>query len=165
MILKRKLLLRSDGGISIVNPVSKDQLEVTNGPLTDAQYESLVFKPSAFRRGVIPPRDLEDVDLPASREFRDAWEDSQPGTQIDINCEKAINIKLSEMRSKRIELLEAQDKLSLIAMENGDDMTAIKAEKQRLKDITNPLKELDVSGKFNDKTLLKQISELSEIQV
>lgn len=162
--MKKLIYTRLDGGVSVVIPAPKKGIEDVLGPLTVAEYEAHVLERS-IPVDAINIRSIDDTDFPASGEFRNAWEDSQPGTQVDISCEKARDIKLEQMRMERVNLFEAQDKLSIVAMENGDDMTVIKAEKTRLRDITNPLKALGLSGKFNDKTLLKQISELSEIQV
>jgi len=56
---------------------------------------------------------------------------------ISINLDKAKNIKKESLRSERKPLLEEQDVLYMRAQENGEDTTAIVAEKQRLRDITN----------------------------
>ena len=54
---------------------------------------------------------------------------------IDIN--KAKEIKKESLRQERKPLLEAQDVAFQRALESGVDTTAIVAEKQRLRDITN----------------------------
>ena len=54
---------------------------------------------------------------------------------IDIN--KAKEIKKESLRQERKPLLEAQDVAFQRALESGADTTAIVAEKQRLRDITN----------------------------
>jgi hypothetical protein len=54
---------------------------------------------------------------------------------IDIN--KAKEIKKESLRQQRKPLLEAQDVAFQRALESGADITAIIAEKQRLRDITN----------------------------
>lgn len=56
---------------------------------------------------------------------------------ISINLEKAKTIKKDRLRQERKPLLEAQDVLYMRAQEAGTDTTAIVAEKQRLRDITN----------------------------
>jgi len=56
---------------------------------------------------------------------------------ISINLDKAKNLKKESLRSERKPLLEAQDVLYMRAQEAGEDTTAIVAEKQRLRDITN----------------------------
>ena len=57
--------------------------------------------------------------------------------KIQVNINKAKEITKDRLREKRKPLLEAQDLLFIKAQEQGDDTTAIVAEKQRLRDITN----------------------------
>ena len=56
---------------------------------------------------------------------------------ITINLDKAKDITKERLRQERKPLLEAQDILFMQAQESGSDTTAIVAEKQRLRDITN----------------------------
>ena len=56
---------------------------------------------------------------------------------MQINFSKAQNITKERLRVDRKPLLEAQDVAYMRAQEAGDDTTAIVAEKQRLRDITN----------------------------
>ena len=55
---------------------------------------------------------------------------------ITINFEKAKAITKDRLRQERAPLLVAQDVLYMRATEQGQDTTAIVAEKQRLRDIT-----------------------------
>ena len=56
---------------------------------------------------------------------------------ITVNIDKAKDITKNRLRAERQPLLEAQDIAFQRALESGDDTTAIVAEKQRLRDITN----------------------------
>jgi hypothetical protein len=56
---------------------------------------------------------------------------------ITINFDKAVEITKERLRAERVALLEAQDVAFQRAQESGADTTAIVAEKQRLRDITN----------------------------
>ena len=56
---------------------------------------------------------------------------------ITINIQKAKDITKERLRIERKPLLEAQDIAFMKAQESGADTTAIVAEKQRLRDITN----------------------------
>jgi hypothetical protein len=56
---------------------------------------------------------------------------------ITINLDKAKEITKERLRAERTPLLEAQDVAFQRALEEGADTTAIVAEKQRLRDITN----------------------------
>ena len=58
---------------------------------------------------------------------------------ITVNITKAKDITKDRLREKRKPLLEAQDLLFMKAQETGTDTTAIVAEKQRLRDITNQI--------------------------
>ena len=56
---------------------------------------------------------------------------------ITININKAKEIKKQSLRQERKPFLEEQDVAFQRALESGADTTAIVAEKQRLRDITN----------------------------
>jgi hypothetical protein len=56
---------------------------------------------------------------------------------IVINFDKAKQITKERLRQERKPLLEAQDVLFQRSLENNADTSAIVAEKQRLRDITN----------------------------
>lgn len=56
---------------------------------------------------------------------------------ITININKAKEITKERLRIERKPLLDAEDIKFLQAQEAGSDTTAIVAEKQRLRDITN----------------------------
>lgn len=56
---------------------------------------------------------------------------------ITINIDKAKDITKDRLRKERKPLLEAQDILFMKAQEASEDTSAIVAEKQRLRDITN----------------------------
>jgi hypothetical protein len=56
---------------------------------------------------------------------------------ITINIDKAKDITKDRLRAERTPLLQAQDVAFQRAMEEGADTSAIVAEKQRLRDVTN----------------------------
>ena len=56
---------------------------------------------------------------------------------VNINIDKAKDITKDRLRAERKPLLEAQDVAFQRALETSADTTAIVAEKQRLRDITN----------------------------
>lgn len=55
---------------------------------------------------------------------------------ITINFDKAKALTKNRLRAERTPLLQAQDVAFQRALESGADTTAIVAEKQRLRDIT-----------------------------
>lgn len=56
---------------------------------------------------------------------------------ITVNIEKAKEITKDRLRKERKPLLEEQDIAYMKAQESGDDTTAIVAEKNRLRNITD----------------------------
>ena len=56
---------------------------------------------------------------------------------VNINITKAKDITKDRLRAERKPLLEAQDVAFQRALETSEDTTAIVAEKQRLRDITD----------------------------
>jgi hypothetical protein len=70
---------------------------------------------------------------------------------IKINFDKAKEITKERLRQERKPLLEQQDILFQRSLENNADTSAIVAEKQRLRDITNLV---------DDATTLEQLKQL-----
>ena len=62
---------------------------------------------------------------------------------IQVNITKAKDITKDRLREERKPLLEAQDVAFQRALETGADTSAIVAEKQRLRDITNQVDNLN----------------------
>ena len=62
---------------------------------------------------------------------------------IQVNINKAKDITKDRLREERKPLLEAQDVAFQRALEAGADTSAIVAEKQRLRDITNQVDNLN----------------------
>lgn len=157
----RLIYTDEDGVLCVVLPEKKERIELVMGPMTDEEYRQHVIDRS------IPPghthRVIEVSVLPPDRLFRNAWEDSQPGNQIDICCQKAKEIALVNLRYARDKKLEFLDRKFMIAFERGTDLEVIKTRKQDLRDITEPLKAVTVTGKFNDATVLRQLKKLSSL--
>ncbi len=150
---------RQDGGINIVNAASKESIETVLGPLTREEYIEHVWTCS-IPSDAINPRVIDGNGIPESREFRNAWVDVTPDPKVNIDLARAKDMKLAEMRIKRNKLLDETDKEFLLALEKGQDLTAIKARKQALRDSTNPLKNLVAEG-VDDPSTLQQIKTLS----
>jgi hypothetical protein len=79
-------------------------------------------------------RIVDTSDLPEHIEFTDAWEID--AKEVTVNFTKAQEITKNRLRSERAPLLAAQDVLFMKALETGADTTAIVAEKNRLRNIT-----------------------------
>jgi hypothetical protein len=75
-------------------------------------------------------------DLPNEHNnFFDAWELNN--TTVTVSFTKAKAITKDRLRAERTPLLQEQDVAFQRALESGADITAIVAEKQRLRDITD----------------------------
>lgn len=68
-------------------------------------------------------------------DFFDAWR--LVDGVVSVNLAAAKEITKTRLRAERTPLLQAQDVAFQRALESGADTTAIVAEKQRLRDITN----------------------------
>ena len=71
---------------------------------------------------------------------------------ITINFDKAKEITKARLRTEREALLQAQDVAFQRALESGADTTAIVAEKQRLRDITNDVDTLTTLDELKNKS-------------
>jgi len=78
---------------------------------------------------------VRDDKVPGDRAFRNAWEYDKGAIRVDIP--KAQWITKERLRAERKPLLEALDVDALRALEGGMDLTQIKADKQKLRDVTN----------------------------
>lgn len=89
----------------------------------------------------VPPNTITKImdanDLPPDVDFRYAWEFNTNDLTIRINFTKAIEVTKERLRVERAPLLADLDVQFQRALEVGADTTAIVAEKQRLRDITN----------------------------
>lgn len=78
---------------------------------------------------------IDASELPQGEdEFFNAWELN--GATVTVNLTKAKAITKNRLRAERAPLLQAQDVAFQRALEANADTTAIVAEKQRLRDIT-----------------------------
>ena len=70
-----------------------------------------------------------------------------------INIDKAKDITKDRLRIERKPLLEEQDILFMKAQEANEDTTAIVAEKQRLRDITNQVDSMTTIEELKEASL------------
>ena len=109
----------SNGGVSVCIPTGELSIEAVQAK--DTPKGSLIVNTS---------------DLPNQHnDFFDAWE--LVDGKVEVSLAKATEITKKRLRAEREPLLQAQDVAFQRAQESGADTTAIVAEKQRLRDITN----------------------------
>lgn len=102
-------------------------------PTGEISIDAVMTKDIPAGRGA---RIVNYTDLPVQyNDFYDAWE--MDATSVTVNMDKAKELTKTRLRAERAPLLTAQDVLFQRALETGADTTAIVAEKQRLRDITN----------------------------
>ena len=102
-------------------------------PTGEISIEAVLEKDVPKGRGA---RIVEQTSLPNQyNDFYDAWE--MDSTSVTVNLTKAKELTKTRLRLARAPLLAAQDVLFQRALENGTDTTAIVAEKNRLRDITD----------------------------
>jgi hypothetical protein len=113
------IFTNSNGGVSVCVPTG--ELSIEQVKEKDTPAGSIIVNTS---------------DLPNQyNDFFDAWELS--GSTVTVNKSKAVEITKKRLRAERTPLLAAQDVLFQRALETNADTTAIVAEKQRLRDVTN----------------------------
>lgn len=112
------IFTNDNGGVSVCVPTGELSLEETKAKDTPAH--SII---------------VDDSFLPqADNDFFDAWELANGA--VTVNIDKAKEMTKRRLRAEREPLLAAQDVLFMRNLETGADNTAVLAEKQRLRDIT-----------------------------
>ena len=112
------IFTNDNGGVSVCIPTGEISIEAVKEK--DTPVGSLIVNTS---------------DLPTANDFFDAWELADG--VVTVSLAKATEITKKRLRSEREPLLQAQDVAFQRALESGSDTTAIVAEKQRLRDVTN----------------------------
>lgn len=115
------LFTNANGGVAMCIPTGESSIEQVRQKDIPVGVESFVVEHSSLPH--------EDID------FFDAWE--QTSGVVSVNLTKAKSITKDRLRFDRAPLLATQDIAFQRALETGSDTTAIIAEKQRLRDITN----------------------------
>ena len=113
------IFTNENGGVSVCVPTG--ELDIQAVKSKDTPSHSII---------------VQDYELPqADNDFFDAWE--LDDGEVTVNLTKAKAITKNRLRAERAPLLAAQDVLFQRAQESGGDTTAIVAEKNRLRDITD----------------------------
>lgn len=151
--------MQPNGVVAIATAASKESIERKLGEMNDEQYKDHVIERSVPKG--VPFRLIDDAEIPPSREFRNAWVDM--GDKISIDCEKARDWQLVKLREARNKYLAATDTLVTRAMESNDSKSidGLSIKRKALRDITEPLKALSVTGKNDDEALLNQIRDVA----
>jgi len=111
------IFTNNNGGVSVCIPTGELSIEAVQAK--DTPVGSLIVNTS---------------DLPTDNDFFDAWELADG--VVTVSFPKAVELTKKRLRVERTPLLAAQDVAFQRALEANADTTAIVAEKQRLRDIT-----------------------------
>ena len=113
------IFTNDNGGVSVCIPTG--ELDINAVKAKDTPSHSII---------------VQDYELPqADNDFFNAWE--LANGVVTVNLAKAKEITKQRLRAERAPLLDAQDVLYMRALEAGADVSAIVAEKQRLRDVTS----------------------------
>lgn len=157
---------KPDGGVNIVIAAPKDQIERDLGrALTQEEFQDFIID-KAIPTGSLNIRMLEDADIPADREFRDAWVDTAPDNKVNVDVAKAKDVKLEELRTRRNVVLAQTDIEFTRAMEEGDmvKIASLKAKRAALRNATEPLKAFEAVG-VDDEQALDTIRQLAILTI
>lgn len=159
--MKKIIYTNEDGSVSIVIPAPKADIEKVLGPLDEEAYKNFVIQKS-IPQTASNVREIDEEDIPPTREFRQAWCDVSEASHIDIDCQKAKDIVLCKLRTERQALFE---ELGFPTKLNSELEGAIIGKETRdklkvLREATEPLKQLDCEGVINDDTVLEKIKKL-----
>lgn len=113
------IFTNDNGGVSVCVPTGELPIEVVK--TRDTPSTSII---------------VQESELPqADNDFFNAWE--LANGVVTVNLDKAKEITKARLRAQREPLLAAQDVLYMRAIEANADVSAIVAEKARLRDITS----------------------------
>lgn len=113
------IFTNDNGGVSVCIPTGELPIEAVKAK--DTPSHSII---------------VQESELPqADNDFFNAWE--LANGVVSVNLTKAKEITKTRLRAERAPLLAAQDVLYMRALEAGQDVSAIVAEKQRLRDVTS----------------------------
>lgn len=113
------IFTNDNGGVSVCIPTG--ELDINAVKAKDTPSHSII---------------VQESELPqADNDFFNAWE--LANGVVSVNLTKAKEITKTRLRAERAPLLAAQDVLYMRALEAGQDVAAIVAEKQRLRDVTS----------------------------
>lgn len=160
--MKKIVYTRPDGGVSIIHPAAKHNIEKVMGPMTDAEYEAHVLARS-IPADATNVRYIDDADIPTDREFRNAWVDVTEAKSLDVCCNKAKEVALEKLRLLRNKALESTDIEMTRALEDNDQgkVTALREKRMNLRNVTEELKAVPTTGKVNDEDILTQLKTLA----
>lgn len=129
------IFTNDNGGVSVCIPTG--EMDINTVKTKDTPSHSIIVNSSSLPQ--------------ADNDFFNAWELSNGVVTVNLN--KAKEITKQRLRQEREPLLAAQDVLYMKALETGADVSAIVAEKQRLRDITNSVNAVTTTEELRNLTV------------
>lgn len=129
------IFTNDNGGVSVCIPTG--EMDINTVKTKDTPSHSIIVNSSSLPQ--------------ADNDFFNAWELSNGVVTVNLN--KAKEITKQRLRQEREPLLAAQDVLYMKALETGADVSAIVAEKQRLRDITNSVDAVTTTAELRNLTV------------
>lgn len=134
-----------DGSVIIIHP-TPEMFDAGSRTRQELAARGIVFEDDQSVLQYIIDKDVpaglsyritDKSSLPADREFRAAWTDAFPTETVDIDVDKAIEIKKDSLRELRKPILDKLDIDYIRAQEINDveAKAAIIAKKQELRDM------------------------------
>lgn len=118
-----KIIYQNDeGGVSVITPVINDEIGLTIGEIATKDVPS----GKAFQI-------VDDNEIPKDRIFRNAWK--KGNGKVEVDMPKARIIHMDRIRKVRDTELEKSDKEVVRVLEDGGNLTALKAKRKKLRDI------------------------------
>jgi len=160
---KKYIYTNKNGDFCIGSCSSQEEIEKIKGKMTESEYINIILGDDSKEH--VKFRFIKEEDLPNDNYFSEAWCDVTPHSHIDIDCTKAKEIELRRMREKRQKSFEVLGFPTQIHPEIEKNILSdeTKMKLKTLRDITEPLKSLDTTEKFNDDQLLEEIKRLGSL--
>lgn len=123
---------------------------VFNNDEQDWAEEAIVVRAIARLRevGHLPEDTVYKIvdanEIPTDWEYRDAWKLGEDG-KIAHDFAKAKAIKINQLRDERKHRLDKVDHAIKVAEDRNQDTRALRTHRQALRDVTEPVKILDVT--------------------
>lgn len=121
------IFTNDNGGVSVCIPTGKLDIEQVQAKDIPAGVDSYIVRADS-----LPEQD---------NDFFDAWE--QTKGVVTVNLDKAREITKRRLRTEREPLMQALDVKFQRALEEGEDYSAIVAEKKRLRAFTDVVDSVD----------------------
>jgi len=129
----KRVFIKPDGSVRIAHACMKGKPEgMSDRDWAVEQFERIIQADASLQG--LPFSDVDESELPQDREFRDQWRMKAGKVAVDPILETEERWK--RIRAERNRLLDESDKALARAMDLNENVAALKAYRQALRDIT-----------------------------